>query len=160
VRSSVPFRCSVREWEHLMLRTSAVKIRPKFLKFWDIPPLFNYRNNVGFEVFTAVVMKSIIFWDVTPCSLLMLATCLHAGSCSNYFFDDEDGGDMFLRNVGCISKDYTASHSRRWFSIRKKCTGDKMYISFFLQHLFETFFAPVNTGSFKTKLTISAIYCE
>jgi hypothetical protein len=25
---------------------------------------------VGFEVFTAVVMKSIIFWDVKPCSLL------------------------------------------------------------------------------------------
>jgi hypothetical protein len=25
---------------------------------------------VGFEVFTAVVMKSIIFWDITPCSLL------------------------------------------------------------------------------------------
>jgi hypothetical protein len=25
---------------------------------------------VGFEVFTAVVMKRIIFWDVTPCSLL------------------------------------------------------------------------------------------
>jgi hypothetical protein len=22
----------------------------------------------GFEVFTAVVMKSIIFWDMTPCS--------------------------------------------------------------------------------------------
>jgi hypothetical protein len=28
--------------------------------------LFSY---VGFEVFTAVVMKSIIFWDETPCSL-------------------------------------------------------------------------------------------
>jgi hypothetical protein len=27
-------------------------------------------NLVGFEVFTAVVMKSIIFWDMTPCSLL------------------------------------------------------------------------------------------
>jgi hypothetical protein len=25
---------------------------------------------VGFEVFTAVVMKSIIFWDMTPCSRL------------------------------------------------------------------------------------------
>jgi hypothetical protein len=25
---------------------------------------------LGFEAFTAVVMKSIIFWDVTPCSLL------------------------------------------------------------------------------------------
>jgi hypothetical protein len=24
--------------------------------------------NVGFEVFTAVVLKSIIFWNMTPCS--------------------------------------------------------------------------------------------
>jgi hypothetical protein len=29
--------------------------------------MFKY---VGFEVFTAVVMKSIIFWDMTPCSPL------------------------------------------------------------------------------------------
>jgi hypothetical protein len=28
------------------------------------------RNCVGFEVFTAVVMKSIIFWDMTLCSPL------------------------------------------------------------------------------------------
>jgi hypothetical protein len=27
-------------------------------------------TNVGFEVFTAVVMKSIIFWDMAPCSPL------------------------------------------------------------------------------------------
>jgi hypothetical protein len=25
-------------------------------------------NNIGFEVFTTVVMKSTIFWDITPCS--------------------------------------------------------------------------------------------
>jgi hypothetical protein len=25
---------------------------------------------VGFEVFTAVVLKSIVFWDMTPCSAL------------------------------------------------------------------------------------------
>jgi hypothetical protein len=46
-------------------------------------------KNVGFEVFTVVVMKSIIFWDMTPCSPLsctrrfggthLLATCLLAG---------------------------------------------------------------------------------
>jgi hypothetical protein len=36
-------------------------------------------HQVGFEVSTAVVMKGIIFWDMTPCSLL--ATCLLAGSC-------------------------------------------------------------------------------
>jgi hypothetical protein len=29
------------------------------------------------------------------------------------FFDPEDEGDMFLRNVGCISIEYTASHPRR-----------------------------------------------
>jgi hypothetical protein len=76
--------------------------------------------------------KSIIFWDVTPCSLLscnrrfggtyrlhlqgLLATCLLAVSCWNYLFDPEDGGDMFLRNVGCNLRDYTASHPRRWYS--------------------------------------------
>jgi hypothetical protein len=27
-------------------------------------------SRVGFEVFTAVVIKSIIFWDMTPCSPL------------------------------------------------------------------------------------------
>jgi hypothetical protein len=26
------------------------------------------KNRVGFEVFTAVVLKSIFFWDMTPCS--------------------------------------------------------------------------------------------
>jgi hypothetical protein len=34
----------------------------------DLP--FNIKTTlhfVGFEVFTAVVMKSIIFWDMTPC---------------------------------------------------------------------------------------------
>jgi hypothetical protein len=29
-----------------------------------------------------------------------LATCLLADSCWNYFFEPEDWGDMFLRNVG------------------------------------------------------------
>jgi hypothetical protein len=28
-------------------------------------------------------------------------------------FDPEDGGDMFLQNVGRISTDYTASYPRR-----------------------------------------------
>jgi hypothetical protein len=28
-------------------------------------------------------------------------------------FDPEDGGDMFLRNIGCLSTDYTALYLRR-----------------------------------------------
>jgi hypothetical protein len=38
--------------------------------------------------------------------------CLLA-SCWTYFFDPEDGGDMFLRNVGWHSTDYTTSYPRR-----------------------------------------------
>jgi hypothetical protein len=31
------------------------------------------------------------------------------------FFDPEDGGDMFLRNVGCLSTDYTVLGQKREF---------------------------------------------
>jgi hypothetical protein len=39
----------------------------------EIPPLLAKLQTVmyvGFEVLTVVVMKSIIFWDITPCSSL------------------------------------------------------------------------------------------
>jgi hypothetical protein len=45
---------------------------------------------VGFEVLTAVVMKS----------RALIVTCLHAGFLLSLLFNPEDGGDMFLRNVG------------------------------------------------------------
>jgi hypothetical protein len=32
--------------------------------------------------------------------IILLATCFHAGFMLNYFFDPEDGSDMFFRNVG------------------------------------------------------------
>jgi hypothetical protein len=32
------------------------------------------------------------------------------------FFDPEDGGEMFLRNVGRLSTDYTALYPRRYYS--------------------------------------------
>jgi hypothetical protein len=60
-------------------------------------------NSVGFEVLTAVVMNCTIFWDITPCSPLsgiMLATWFHAGLFLSLFFYPEDGGEIFLRNVG------------------------------------------------------------
>jgi hypothetical protein len=65
-------------------------------------------------------MKSIIFWDMTPCSPLSFnrrfggTYRLHFQGRRNwfskparnqvasrtYFFDPEDGGEKFLRNVG------------------------------------------------------------
>jgi hypothetical protein len=43
----------------------------------------------------------------------LLATCFHAGIFLGLFFDPEDGGDMFLRNVGLLSTDYTALYPRK-----------------------------------------------
>jgi hypothetical protein len=55
---------------------------------------------VGFEVFTAVVMKSTIFWDITLCSPLSVNRRFgRTQPPSSAIFDPEDGGDMFLRNV-------------------------------------------------------------
>jgi hypothetical protein len=42
---------------------------------------------VGFDVFTAVVMKSTIFWDMTPCKL---AAYFIAGFFLGLFYDPED----------------------------------------------------------------------
>jgi hypothetical protein len=38
-------------------------------------------NCVGFEVLTVVVMKSTIFWDITPCSLLRINRCFGGTYC-------------------------------------------------------------------------------
>jgi hypothetical protein len=57
-------------------------------------------------------MKSTIFWE----SRALLVTFFYAGFLLSLYFDPEDGGDMFLRNVGCLSTDYTALYPRRWCS--------------------------------------------
>jgi hypothetical protein len=64
-------------------------------------------ESVGFEVPTAVVMKSSIFWDITLCGPLKVNrrfggtySLLRAGFLLVLIFDSEDGGDMFLRNAG------------------------------------------------------------
>jgi hypothetical protein len=91
----------------------------------DIDILTYERNNA---LNRRILLKSIIFWDVTSCSpmkvkrnfrgtyrfhlhgrriirarnqcVALLATCLHADFLLGLSFDTEDGGDMFLRNVG------------------------------------------------------------
>jgi hypothetical protein len=42
--------------------------------------------------------------------------CNMAAKVDGLFFDPEDGGAMFLRNVGCYTTDYTASYPRRRYS--------------------------------------------
>jgi hypothetical protein len=70
---------------------------------------------VGFEVLTPVVMKSAVFWDITPCSPLKVnqrESRWQAGILLG-LIDPEDGGDMFLGNVRWLSADYTVLYPRR-----------------------------------------------
>jgi hypothetical protein len=80
-------------------------------------------------------MKSSIFWDITKCSPLKvnrriggtyrlhlqsrrISQARNDGEASflvRLFFDTEDGGDMFFRSAGWLSRDYTALYS---FSMR------------------------------------------
>jgi hypothetical protein len=42
----------------------------------------------------------------------LLDIMLHAGFLLVLFFDPEDGGDVFLRNVGRLSTDYASLYPR------------------------------------------------
>jgi hypothetical protein len=56
-------------------------------------------TRMRFEVLTAIKMPMLVFWVVTPCGLL-----------GGY---PEDGGSMFLRNVGIYLQVHTALQFRR-----------------------------------------------
>jgi hypothetical protein len=96
---------------------------------------------VGFKDLTAVVMKSPIFWDIKPCSLLevnrrfyvSIYVCylINVGFYLGSFFDPEDGGEMFLQNAGLLSTDYMALYTRRYNSSRKNCYAVCMFPNLF-----------------------------
>jgi hypothetical protein len=44
------------------------------------------------------------------------STLHNSGFLLGLFFDPEDGGYIFLRNIGCHLADYTALYPRRWYS--------------------------------------------
>jgi hypothetical protein len=91
--------------------------------------------NVRFEVFTAVIMKNAVFWDVAPCRSCVNRRFggifrLHLEGkkirergtsvkmwlqTTRGFSYPEDGGETFFRNVGS-HRIYTVPHGRRLHS--------------------------------------------
>jgi hypothetical protein len=57
-------------------------------------------------------MVTVISWDMMLCALL--GFCFLLG----ILFEPEDGGSMFLQNVGELRPGYTASHPGRQYSSR------------------------------------------
>jgi hypothetical protein len=77
---------------------------------------------VGFEVFTAVVMKSIIFWDMTPCCPL---------SCTQHF------GGTYCKLATCLldgllnyssTLKMEAIHSSEMSSCYAQCTFPNLFV--------------------------------
>jgi hypothetical protein len=61
-------------------------------------------NGIRLYFKRSFILKSSIFRDTRPCSLLKIkqsSACqlLHSSFSLDLFFDPEDGGDMFLRNI-------------------------------------------------------------
>jgi hypothetical protein len=65
---------------------------------------------VGFEVLTAVVMKSSVFWDITPCSLLKVNELLGGTSPSSGLNNKpikKQQLDNCFTHVSCFAYSYT-----------------------------------------------------
>jgi hypothetical protein len=72
-----------------------------------------------FVVLRMVIVKNIFFWDVTPFSLVKVGHRL-GGTCCRHLkvtllFNPEDGGIMFLRNVGKHVRLHDASPQKTVF---------------------------------------------
>jgi hypothetical protein len=66
---------------------------------------------LGSEVLTGLVINSSVFWNVTTYRSVQSAACILLG----LIFGPEDGGDMFLQDVGSVSEDKTP-----WLLVRKQ----------------------------------------
>jgi hypothetical protein len=106
---------------------------------------------VGFEVFPAVVVKSTVLWDITPCSPLSVnrrfGGTYHLylqGRKNNFnkkpawkhFFYPEGEGDMYLRTVIWHSTDYTALYPRRLYVLFILLLVTRTIVFFVNRHIF------------------------
>jgi hypothetical protein len=97
-------------------RSECVALKRTTKKYWGV--LAQHRSAgpwkgqpIGTESYPLVpIYTGLPMGEHSACHLL-------ARWFAELFFDPEDGGDTFLRNVGCNSADFTASYPRRWYSL-------------------------------------------
>jgi hypothetical protein len=87
---------------------------------------------IGFEVLTAVAMKSSVFWDITPGDPAKVNRRRKVNQVRNQREAGSKRSDMLLRNVGGHSPDYSALYQRRRKSLdvddtERECYGISGY---------------------------------
>jgi hypothetical protein len=83
------------------------------LRFINVPQRCPIFRRPCCTVTMRLSLRDLVSLSVTASKLLPACTLV---SCWTYFFYPEDGGNMFPRNVGWHSTDYTALYPRRWYS--------------------------------------------
>jgi hypothetical protein len=83
--------------------------REDFIAFSLVESFKSYIIFMRFELLSAVKMLMLVFWVVTPCGLVRR---YHRFG-GTYTSGPEDGGRMFLRNIGVYLKVHTALQPRR-----------------------------------------------
>jgi hypothetical protein len=61
--------------------------------------ILSHGEPMGTEVHPSISLLPPIYSRIPDQLITQLATCFHAGILLRLFFETEDGGDIFLRNV-------------------------------------------------------------
>jgi hypothetical protein len=64
------------------------------------------------EAHSSISLPHPIKSEISSQPIAQLATCFHTDNLLS-LSDPENGGDMFLRNIGCPSMDYATLYPRR-----------------------------------------------
>lgn len=90
-----------------------------------VSTLFSYAERiVRFCVFTAVTMNNAVFWNMTPCTVILQDSAAFITIMLHGWFDDVNDGTRIFWYVGTLTSDYTASRTVRQPSSTKHIFGD------------------------------------
>jgi hypothetical protein len=78
--------------------------------FWDIMPCSQWQLKLSVERTWSLQLQG---WRISPERNTIAYYLRHADFLLGLFYDREDGGDMFLRNIDWISKDFSSLYTRR-----------------------------------------------
>jgi hypothetical protein len=109
------FKLLWSDWRHSLLRMW----RTHSFKIYSLQFCITYRSWCSFIADTNLEKVCLLGYNATQSiesQLILSSACylFHAGFLLGLFFDHENGGDMFIRNIVSFSVDYMVLHPRKW----------------------------------------------